>query len=80
MAAFAALAFDCLFVGRPFVVLTRTAMEAMGTSDRYHLYHATPAELLRALGRRDEARVADQRALEPTENPVERALLAARLA
>ncbi len=48
--------------------------------DRYHLYHATRAELLRALGRSDEARSADRRALELTENPAERALLAARLA
>jgi RNA polymerase sigma factor (sigma-70 family) len=48
--------------------------------DQYHLYHATRAELLRALGRADEARAADQRALELTENPAERALLAARLA
>lgn len=48
--------------------------------DRYHLYHATRAELLRALGRADEARAADQRALELTENPAERALLSARLA
>jgi RNA polymerase sigma factor (sigma-70 family) len=48
--------------------------------DRYHLFHATRAELLRALGRTDEARAADQRALELTENPAERALLSARLA
>ncbi|MGH2472182.1 MAG: RNA polymerase sigma factor [Candidatus Limnocylindria bacterium] len=48
--------------------------------DRYHLYHATRAELLRALGRADEARAADQRALELTENPAERALLSSRLA
>jgi len=48
--------------------------------DRYHLYHATRAELLRALGRADEARAADRRALELTENPAERALLSARLA
>ena len=47
--------------------------------DRYHLYHATRAELLRALGRADEARAADMRALELTENPAERALLTARL-
>ena len=47
--------------------------------DRYHLYHATRAELLRALGRTDDARAADQRALELTENPAERALLRARL-
>src|SRR5947208_12361085 len=44
--------------------------------DRYHLYHATRGELLRALGRPDEARAADRRALELTENPAERALLA----
>ncbi|MEK6207266.1 MAG: RNA polymerase sigma factor [Chloroflexota bacterium] len=48
--------------------------------DQYHLYHATRAELLRALGRADEARAADRRALELTENPAERALLSARLA
>jgi RNA polymerase sigma-70 factor (ECF subfamily) len=48
--------------------------------DRYHLYHATRAELLRALGRADEARTADQRALELTDNPAERALLSRRLA
>jgi RNA polymerase sigma factor (sigma-70 family) len=48
--------------------------------DRYHLYHATRAELLRALGRPEDARAADQRALELTENPAERALLIARLA
>ena len=48
--------------------------------DRYHLYHATRAELLRALGRADEARAADLRALELTENPAERALLSGRLA
>jgi len=47
--------------------------------DRYHLYHATRAELLRALGRTDDARAADERALELTENPAERALLRARL-
>ena len=48
--------------------------------DRYHLYHATRAELLRELGRGDEARAADRRALELTENPAERALLERRLA
>jgi RNA polymerase sigma factor (sigma-70 family) len=47
--------------------------------DRYHLFHATRAELLRALGRADEARAADQRALELTDNPAERALLSSRL-
>jgi predicted RNA polymerase sigma factor len=35
----------------------------------YHLYHATCAELLRELGRPEQARAADQRALELTANP-----------
>ena len=48
--------------------------------DRYHLYHATRAELLRDLGRGGEARAADRRALELTDNPAERALLERRLA
>jgi RNA polymerase sigma-70 factor (ECF subfamily) len=46
----------------------------------YHLFHATRAELLRTLGRTADARAADERALELTENPAERALLARRLA
>ena len=48
--------------------------------DRYHLSHATRAELLRAVRRGAEARAADQRALELTENPAERSLIGARLA
>jgi RNA polymerase sigma factor (sigma-70 family) len=47
--------------------------------DLYHLYHATRAELLRALGQRYEARAADQRALELTSNPAEQALLQQRV-
>ena len=50
-----------------------------GELDRYHLFHATRAELLRALGRPADARAADERALELTENPAERALLERRL-
>jgi RNA polymerase sigma-70 factor (ECF subfamily) len=50
--------------------------EALGG---YHLFHATRAELLRALGRTADARAADGRALELTENPAERALLTKRL-
>lgn len=46
---------------------------------RYHLYHATRAELLRHLGRAAEAREADMRALQFTDNPAERALLEQRL-
>ena len=46
---------------------------------RYHLFHATRAALLRDLGRPDEARDADRRALTLTDNPAERALLAERI-
>jgi RNA polymerase sigma-70 factor (ECF subfamily) len=46
----------------------------------YHLYHASRAELLRALGQPAQARAADQRALELTANPAQRALLHQRLA
>ena len=47
--------------------------------DRYHLYHATRGALLRELGRADEAREADRRALGLTDNPAERALLTERI-
>ncbi len=47
--------------------------------DRYHLFHATHAELLRELGQSEEARAADQRALELTANPAEQAMLRKRL-
>jgi len=50
-----------------------------GTLDRYYLFHATRAELLRAVGRPDDARVADQRGLELTSNPAERHVLSQRL-
>jgi RNA polymerase sigma-70 factor (ECF subfamily) len=46
---------------------------------RYHLFHATRAELLRALGRADAARAADREALRLTRNPAEQALLRRRL-
>ena len=48
--------------------------------DEYHLFHAARGELLRRLGRLDEAHVADRRALALTDNPAERRLLEARLA
>ena len=50
-----------------------------GALDRYHLYHATRAELLRELGDPDRARGADRLALELTANPAEQAVLQQRL-
>ncbi|MGH3256413.1 MAG: RNA polymerase sigma factor [Streptosporangiaceae bacterium] len=51
-----------------------------GPLDDYYLYHASRAELLRELGKPDQARVADRRALELTANPAEQAVLQERLA
>jgi RNA polymerase sigma-70 factor (ECF subfamily) len=51
----------------------------LGALDGYHLFHATRADLLRRLGRRDEAAAAYRRALALTTNDVERAFLTARL-
>ncbi|MGS2616823.1 RNA polymerase sigma factor [Micromonospora sp. LZ34] len=45
----------------------------------YHLWHATRAELLRDLGRPDEAHDADRRALELTANLAEQSLLRQRI-
>ncbi|GAA3119868.1 RNA polymerase sigma factor [Planomonospora alba] len=50
-----------------------------GDLDRYPLYHAARAELLRALGRPAEAQDADRRALAMTANPAQHALLEERL-
>jgi RNA polymerase sigma factor (sigma-70 family) len=50
-----------------------------GPLDRYHLFHATRAELLRAAGHPDEARAADERALALTANPAQRAILLRRI-
>jgi RNA polymerase sigma-70 factor (ECF subfamily) len=47
---------------------------------QYHLFHAARADLLRRLGRREEARAADARALELTGNRAERKLLEERVA
>jgi RNA polymerase sigma-70 factor (ECF subfamily) len=47
--------------------------------ERHHLYHATRADLLRARGRADAARAADRRALAPTANPAEQAVLRRRI-
>jgi RNA polymerase sigma-70 factor (ECF subfamily) len=46
--------------------------------DGYHAFHATRADLLRRLGRADEAAAAYDRAIGLTANPAERALLTAR--
>jgi RNA polymerase sigma-70 factor (ECF subfamily) len=55
-------------------------VDQLGDSlDRYHYFHSTRAELLRDLGRLEEARAADARALELTANPAERSLVTQRL-
>ncbi|MDT0142451.1 DUF6596 domain-containing protein [Microbacterium sp. PRC9] len=46
--------------------------------DGYHAYHAARADLLRRLGRSEEARSAYDRAVQLTGNPAERAYLARR--
>jgi RNA polymerase sigma-70 factor (ECF subfamily) len=50
-----------------------------GTLDGYHLLHATEADLLRRLDRREEAAAAYARALELTTNAQERRFLHGRL-
>ncbi|MFC5747329.1 RNA polymerase sigma factor [Actinomadura rugatobispora] len=49
------------------------------TLQRYSLYHATRAELLRALGDPEAAHTADEQALALTTNPAQQALLRHRL-
>jgi RNA polymerase sigma-70 factor (ECF subfamily) len=44
----------------------------------YHAWHATRADLLRRLGRSDDARAAYDAAIAATENPAERAYLSRR--
>jgi RNA polymerase sigma-70 factor (ECF subfamily) len=46
--------------------------------DGYHLFHATRAELLRRLGRSDQARTAYDRAIELAGNTAEQAYLIRR--
>ena len=48
--------------------------------DGYHLFHAARGELLRRLGRLDEAMEADRHALSLTDNPAEQRLLQERVA
>ena len=47
--------------------------------DGYHLFHATRGELLSELGRREQARASQLRALDLTDNAAERSLLQRRL-
>ena len=47
--------------------------------DAYRLFHAVRAELLTDLGRHQEARIANERALALAANPAERELLTRRL-
>jgi RNA polymerase sigma-70 factor (ECF subfamily) len=51
-----------------------------GELDGYRLFHAVRAELLAELGRQDEARKANERALALAANPAERELLTRRVA
>ncbi len=53
---------------------------AFGAFDGYRLYHTSRADLLRRLGRRDEARLAYERALALTTNRVEEGYLRKRVA
>jgi RNA polymerase sigma-70 factor (ECF subfamily) len=55
-------------------------LDGLDELERYHLLHATRADLLRRLGRRNEAAAAYRQALALTTNPVERAFLERRLA
>jgi RNA polymerase sigma-70 factor (ECF subfamily) len=51
-----------------------------GELDSYHLLHSTRADLLRRLGRREEASAAYRRALELAASPVDERFLRRRLA
>ena len=55
------------------------ADEQAAALDAFHLLHATRADLLRRLGRREEAAAAYSRAVALAANPVERAFLERRL-
>jgi RNA polymerase sigma-70 factor (ECF subfamily) len=55
-------------------------LDASGALAGYHLLHAARADLLRRLGRAGQAAAAYRRALELTDNPVERSYLLVRLA
>ena len=55
-------------------------MDGIEGLDGYQPFHSTRADLLRRLDRSDEAASAYRRALELTENPVQRAFLEGRIA
>jgi RNA polymerase sigma-70 factor (ECF subfamily) len=55
-------------------------IDAIEGLERYQLLHSARADLLRRLGRSEEARAAYGRALELTHNPAERAFLRSRVA
>jgi RNA polymerase sigma-70 factor, ECF subfamily len=53
-------------------------IDAIAGLDDYHLLHSARADLLRRLGRREDARAAYDRALERAANPIEREFLLRR--
>ena len=55
-------------------------IDGIGGLDGYHLFHSARADLLRRLGRPDEAAAAYRAALELAHEPVERRFLERRLA
>jgi RNA polymerase sigma-70 factor (ECF subfamily) len=55
-------------------------VDALSGLERYHLWHSTRAELLRRLGRDEEAQTAYSRALELAPSETERTFLRDRLA
>jgi RNA polymerase sigma-70 factor (ECF subfamily) len=57
-----------------------SVVDELESLDRYHLYHAIRADLLRRLGRADQAAAAYRSAIEYTDNAAEVALLEKRLA
>jgi RNA polymerase sigma-70 factor (ECF subfamily) len=66
------------YVQGPEAALAEIASLA-GELDGYRLFHALRAGLLAGLGREEEAREANERALALAANPAERELLARRL-
>lgn len=67
------------YVGGPEAAL-REVEATRPDLNRYHLYHATRAVLLRQLGRSSEADSADAEAIQLTDNDAEKELMASRLA